>query len=111
MGRELDTVSGDESAHPLQIVLELVLVKNGCGEAEVFAQEVPVEAWDLVVVKSRSNAPSPLLSGQWARRDQLKWLLHRSSNLQMLGFARDWAQTRSAYSYILNERPCRVATR
>jgi hypothetical protein len=32
-------------------VLELVLVKNGCGEAEVFAQEVPVEAWDLVVVK------------------------------------------------------------
>jgi len=51
MGRELDTVSGDESAHPLQIVLELVLVKNGCGEAEVFAQEVPVEAWDLVVVK------------------------------------------------------------
>ena len=45
--RELDAVGSDEALHPVGVVLQAVLVQDGCGKAEVLVQEVPAKGCDV----------------------------------------------------------------
>lgn len=63
MRRKLDAIGGDELAHPIQVVQQLVLVKNCRWEVEVFAQKVPVELSDVAGFKRAIEWPQALING------------------------------------------------
>ena len=59
--RELDSIGGDELLHPIEIVLQPVFIEDGCWQAEVFVEQVPVELGDILGIASRFEKAQALV--------------------------------------------------
>ncbi len=61
VGRKLEAVGGNKLAHPVEIVLELLLIKDRGGQAEIFAKEIPVETRDVCCGERRVECAQALV--------------------------------------------------